>query len=1190
MTLFRFLLLLFLYLLPLGASSQFIFQNLRSEDGLSAKQVRCLFKDQEGFLWIGAPNGLNRFDGAVIKQYKKPKGELDIFINALFPHEDQNKLLVGTTKGIRVFNKKTGEFTYDRRFHAVENKLIEKMHLDGLNRLWIVSQAQIYILTGGKLAPVAEVIPAAAIMQNTEYYNAAFVWDPLRFGFWVGGQNAYFIDCKLNEVYHKGKNPLNAPLLSASKVKAIVLDRDYKVWYGIDSDASLNFWDYRTGKTEKFLELDGTRINGGCNHLFVDQKDRLWISTWLFASYLKEPGKAIRKIPYSQNQIYSIGYGFFRDVIEDKEGNIWFGTINGVSKSQDQTSLRAIYKLPSFKFYLETGFANANSVKIDGDKIIACKEEGVVIYNMSDGKYKRYTVTDGPDYILNRFLMAAKHLSTWWFAGEDGVFSLAKGSGRLKKLNKVTKKPGRQYANIIFADAKGRVWFHIREDALYRYDPETGKSDRFDGSDGSHGTFSYSYVESFVKLRDGNLLFSLRGTGILKFDLETDHFSEIIVKGRQQFRAFGMAEDGAGKIWAAEWGKGIVKINTNGEILDSVNTRNGLLSDHLHTIGIDSRGAVWGATREGLMFFSPETRVVTRVVTDLGQNLQDYWNDVEISNDKVYGVMLDHVVVFDPLRFAAIPVKGSPNITSINILQEEKLDYESSKMMELGPDQNVIAFHYASLHHRDIPSLIYSYQLEGVDKNWIVAGRSLVASYNSLPPGHYVFKVRSTNEYGRWMSAITRQSIYIRPFWWQTWWAVFIYCAVILAILGSVYKSLQRQKQKGLFDKTIDYFANSVYGENSVNEICWDIARNCISQLQFEDCVVYLVENGKLVQKAAYGPKNPKGHEINNPIELEMGAGIVGTVAATCKALIISDTSKDNRYVVDDVRRLSEITVPIMHEGKVIGVIDSEHHRKDFFTENHLKALSTIASISANKIAEALAEAQAQTQSIQLLEINKMLAESQLMALRAQMNPHFVFNCLNSIQECIVTEKYGEASKYLNKFSKLFRMILNNSGKNLVTIQEERDVLELYLQLEQMRFERSFSYQIVIDENLDADEILIPSMLIQPYVENALWHGLMHATVKGELIIAFDQVSEEVLECRIEDNGIGRRKSFELRKENSKSKRHESKGLQITQDRLDLLQRQGQHAQVIIKDKYDENDNGTGTLITIELSTFLKNF
>jgi LytS/YehU family sensor histidine kinase len=353
---------------------------------------------------------------------------------------------------------------------------------------------------------------------------------------------------------------------------------------------------------------------------------------------------------------------------------------------------------------------------------------------------------------------------------------------------------------------------------------------------------------------------------------------------------------------------------------------------------------------------------------------------------------------------------------------------------------------------------------------------------------------------------------------------------------------------------------------------------------------VYLLDEKRnvLVQKAAYGPKNPKDHEIINPMDIQIGSGIVGAAAATCKPVNVRDTSKDSRYIVDDMSRLSELAVPIVHDGKAIGVIDSEHRRKNFFTNEHVKVMSTIAAISSNKIAEAIAEDAARESEIQLLEIKKMLAESQLMALRAQMNPHFVFNCLNSIQECIVTQKYGEASLYLNKFAKLFRSVLNNSGKVMVTLAEEIEVLDLYLSLEHMRFERSFVYEINTDEDLETDDILIPSMLLQPYVENALWHGLMHKDGERKLCIGFKMKSDVVFECVIEDNGIGRKKALELKEQQSKTKRHVSRGMTISKDRIELLQKQDQHAMLQIIDKYNDKGEATGTKVVIELSSFLQ--
>ncbi|MDQ6480738.1 histidine kinase [Dyadobacter sp. LHD-138] len=1179
-------------LIPLFLPAQTIFQNLKWQDGLSAKQVRALHKDRDGFLWIGTTNGLNRYDGAVIKQYKNGDGAKNPYINSIKSFNGNDTLLIGTRKGLMLFDKRTGRFLTDHRFDVLKEDVIASIQEDNSNRIWIGTRlgtsSKIYIYDQGKIFPVTSFFSEAKILDKEDYALSTMVWDTARNGFWVAASKPFFIDLKTRKVYSREYNPLHLPLLNFANVHAIAVDRHGNVWYGSDDDPSLNFWDWRKNTIRKYLELDGIVLNEGCNRLFIDSKDRLWISTWLFSAFIKEPDKPIKKIPYSQNETYTIGYGHFRDIIEDEEENVWIGTINGVSKSQAQYPLVAIYKLPSFRFLLQTGFAQANHISIDGDVIMASKEDGVVAYNMIDGTYKKYVV---PDLMRNRFTMSAKYKDTWWFAGEDGLFFLKKGDATLKRLNPGKGNLAGRLVNFVFADHKGKIWFHVMQDAIYRYDPETGKIDRYDGTEADHGLFTYNNCQSFVELRNHNIYFAMNGTGLLKFDYATEQFSVLPVSNPHEFYVSKLVEDQVGNIWSAPAGRGILGMNQKGGVIDSVDTSNGLLYDHISSIGIDARGAIWAASREGLMFFNPATRAVTKVEIEMGKTLQDYWNNLTIASGKVYAVMLDHIAVIDPFRFARIPVKKSPNLTSVKIFGEEKTDFENNGFLEVEPDEDYLTFQYASFSHRDIPSLQYSFQLEGIDKDWVNAGRGITASYTNLLPGKYIFKVRSTDEQGTWMREITVLHVLVKPHWWQTWGFYFICFLIVLILLFLVYRNLQDRRQKRSIEKTIDYFANSVYGENSVNEICWDIARNCISQLRFEDCVVYLLdaEKNRLVQKAAYGPKNPKGHEIINPIEIEVGKGIVGTVASIGKPLIIGDTRKDERYIVDDEVRQSEIAVPILHDGKVIGVIDSEHHQKNFFTEDHAKALTTIASISANKIAEAIAEGQAQEKEIMLLEINKMLAESQLKALRAQMNPHFVFNCLNSIQECIVTEKYKEASKYLTKFSKLFRMVLNNSGRNLVSVEEEREVLELYLELEQMRFEQSFSYVIMVDEALEEDQVCLPSMLVQPYVENALWHGLMHKDGERELMIEFRKINEELFLCRIEDNGIGRLKSFELKEQNSKSKRHESRGLQISKDRIDLLQRQGNHASLKITDKYDAGGQGTGTLIEIELSTYLKN-
>lgn len=188
---------------------------------------------------------------------------------------------------------------------------------------------------------------------------------------------------------------------------------------------------------------------------------------------------------------------------------------------------------------------------------------------------------------------------------------------------------------------------------------------------------------------------------------------------------------------------------------------------------------------------------------------------------------------------------------------------------------------------------------------------------------------------------------------------IWLFVASILGVtlIGLLFW-LRSYRRRVMEERILNYFATSLYNQNTVEDVFWDIAKNCISRLNFEDCVIYGYDSQRkmMVQKAAYGPKNPSGHVIANLIEIPLGEGIVGTVAATLKPEIIADTRKDTRYIVDDEVRLSEITVPILLDGKLLGIIDSEHSEKGFYTKRHLRLLQKIADTCSKKITKYFVE------------------------------------------------------------------------------------------------------------------------------------------------------------------------------------------------------------------------------------------
>jgi ligand-binding sensor domain-containing protein/putative methionine-R-sulfoxide reductase with GAF domain len=1161
---------------------QYIFENFEETDGLSSRQTNCVYKDADGFLWVGAANGLNRFDGNTFRKFGIRKGERDLFVNAIYPIDSNESLLVGTSVGIRVFNKAEGMFVKDLRFSALTHQPILAIKKDDKGRLWIIGPRNITIFTDNRLTPAENVVSAAKGLSDHDFTYAAFsafCWDSSREGFWIGGPKTFFLDCKNNALYDQNHNPGKYQLLDYTNVTAIALDRRFDIWFSSNKD--LSTYHLTEYQVDKYKNIDA-------NLIFIDKMERVWISTWSYSAYMKMPGDTMMRIPFNQDDLNSIAYGHFRDAAQDSEGNIWLATINGISKNSVYSPIEAIYKLPSFEFHLRTGFAAINKITIQNNQVVASKDDGIVFYDLRSRASRNYTVASKGNLLRNKFTSSTLNAGTWWFAGVDGINFMRPGDRKLSRFSQVNKGE-KEVATFIFTDVNGQIWFQILNDALYRYDPRTTRLQRFGGRENRFGTFQYQYCQSYLQLKNGNLIFPMENTGFLHFDQKTEKFTVTAVANPESFFCPDLIEDSKGYIWSSLWGRGLVKTDKSGRVIDSLNSANSIIPDRVSSICIDSKGHLWAAGPDGLFFVNLVTKRGTRVEIDLGKNLEDYWNDLLIHNDLLYAVMLDHVVVINPLQFERNSVSRPPNIVSVKALGKEVTGFRKSGTLELPMEENSVSLEFVSVNHRDVPSLQYSYALDGIDDDWISAGRNMVANYNNLSPGSYSFRVRSTDGQGRWMKQMTTLKIKILPLWWQTWWFFILVGSLSSAFLYLTYDSYLGKKQKIALDRTIEYIANSPNSETSVSEICWDVARSCISQLHFKNCSVYLWDGfrDKLVQRVSYGAHNLFETDLSDPMELELGQGIVGMAAKIKKTLIISDTSRNPEYIVFDKSGISEIAVPIMHETKIIGVLESEHNKKNFFNAEHARALMTIASISANKIAEAQAEDEAAAKEIMLLETNKMLAESQLMALRAQMNPHFVFNCLNSIQECIVTQKYGEGSKYLNKFSKLFRMVLHNSDKNLVTIEEEKEVLKLYLELEQMRFEQSFRYRMEIDDELEADEILLPSMLLQPYVENALWHGLMHKPDDRELSIEFIRINDEVFRCIIDDNGIGRKLSYEIKQKSARAKLHKSKGLQIAKDRIDLLERQGKHALVDIIDKYDTFGNATGTRVIIELSTSL---
>lgn len=218
-------------------------------------------------------------------------------------------------------------------------------------------------------------------------------------------------------------------------------------------------------------------------------------------------------------------------------------------------------------------------------------------------------------------------------------------------------------------------------------------------------------------------------------------------------------------------------------------------------------------------------------------------------------------------------------------------------------------------------------------------------------------------------------------------------------------------------------------------------------------------------------------------------------------------------------------------------------------------------------------------------EFEKKIAEVEMTALRAQMNPHFLFNVLNAIKLYMVQNDARTASRYLTKFARLIRLILSNSKLSVVKLSEELSALKLYIEMENFRFNKKFDYSIKVDDRIDPDKVDIPPMILQPYVENAIWHGLMHKE-EGARQLTIDIYPNEDMKgiyFIIEDNGIGRARAAQIKSRTRT--RHKSVGMEITKDRIAITNKMfDTNAKVEIVDlKYKNTGQAIGTKVVVHL-------
>lgn len=1170
-----------LVFLQTGKAQAPSFYHLSTAEGLNDNNVICVATDKNGLVWLGTSEGLHSFDG----------------------------------------NKITN---FDRHQHReLASNNIRWIDVDESNRIWLRTKTpyvnlldrerNIHLLNVGSSLDDEEVTD----ILNTESRgvivlkrNKHFIWkDTTKY---VMERVIWPVETFIPEPYQLTKKLSDDRILFYGKNRLVVIN-------------------YKTLKSELDLGIDNINYAVAIND---DEILAYNLTGKQFYIISIKQQKVVRVIEDLRDQFGQPIAGDLRKAARIDGENIVITTrFSGIYF----LNLRTLKLDHCFHDPLDPGSiggSNTFNVLVDqnGYLFITTQTSGLHFYNLLHAQVamKSY-FSDSNRQIFDGYIQAVtlQGDSTVWLGTQD----------RLIRWNRYTNSTqyvdlhlpdghnlmGKETIRSLKIDKKGRLWVGTTRYGVFVFDPTLKLISRISKDSNAQYHLPSNWINQIYEDKGGNMwIATLSGTVLMKALTNENHFEkaykvaeitkesswslfqardntvwvgtengvfqfdQAVKPGKHAFRDRTIyaihQDDYASMYFGTDQGLRILKEDSSQYAYDK---SNGLKNDLCEGLLKDNKGFIWIGNLNCILRFDPVKKTFKIIEEGNGFSKAGFRmrSAYKHSSGEMFWGTDKGLVWFHPDQLNRVRIFPKPFLHQIFV---NDTTYHVSKACEFSfPfSQSPYRFFFSSGNLDGNNRTLTRVKLQGYDKDWIYPYINGQVTYNDLQPGKYQFFIEASSDGVTWVKSSYATQIIITPAWWQSNAFNFLIAGLLFLTGYFIYRNYARKKQEIENQKTLDYFENISYEDASVKDILWDICRNICYKLDFDDCVIYLLneETNLLEQWAAYGPKTKAEYEIFNPIAIPMGKGIVGSVALSRKSEVIIDTGKDDRYIADDAVRKSEIAVPIIFENKVLGIIDSENKRKGFYTKNHTYLLESIALLCASKISKAMTDDAMRKSKMALMELQVKMAESRLMNLRLQMNPHFLFNALSSIQLLIVSEQTNKAYKYLTVFSNFLRTLLKYADQSFILLDEEIRILRMYIELEALRFDDSFAYEIYVDPNIENDEVLIPTLLLQPFIENAIWHGLLHKNGNKKLSISFQDVNDDYMLCIIEDNGIGREAAKQFKNGQLSSVVHESKGISIVEERLKLFaQKNGKPTHLLFEDLTDEINEAVGTRVTITL-------